>query len=268
MESLVRELTQVLSAIGMMVGLLAVVPLLPFVAYVFLRLREGREGPRDPHLGIKCVLHMFTTVSLLVTLMGTTLFVSYFLEPDEPAATARGADESSPELRTGMAMILSGGIFLGLHLAVVTVMTNDHHLPAVRRLFRGSLAVLTGLVTLTALVMFMVALFQKDSRWANMYPSFSLLIVWGPAWLVSLLLLLTFGAPRRALASFAQPRTTGPFAAPGGSPAATPAPTYPPVAVPPAGAPPQTSYAPPVPPAPPAPTPRQPPPNPPRAKPL
>jgi hypothetical protein len=165
------------------------------IPYAVLRLRETREEA-DPRLGLRVALSFFFSLALLLVLTGLTVFVvdllqqSNFLGPRRFGGIGR-QDFPNQAQRTAFALMVSGGLFILLHFIFLVVMTDRQSRSPVRRMFIGWRFVIHGLVVMFTMTLLMIVLFQID-RVQNVEVIQTLLgflAVWGPSWLVHLMLL-------------------------------------------------------------------------------
>jgi hypothetical protein len=165
-------------------------------------MREGKTGDADPQIGVKTALHYFCSAGILMVLMGLTIvFVDLFTREDRamqfgpPGVGQRmRAVDDSEAIRTGVAIMVTGFAFAVLHGLLLTG-TNDRKYPAARRAFTGTRLAIHGLVVLFCLTMLIVLLVQPRFEFGTIKPFLAALLVWGPSWVVHLVLLIA-GTPR------------------------------------------------------------------------
>ena len=189
--------------LGMGVGLLASAFLLvPFVLlglaipYAVLHSRDSRSLERDPQLGIKTALYFFYSVCILLILSGATVIVVDMVQDQQWGAPAggfapvrRSGEWFNPAKRNGTALIFAGLTFGLLQFVLIHMATNDRRWPLVRRVFTGWRMAISGLVVLITFTLLVVNLFEVDVRIDSLKNFLAILCVWGPAWLVDLILL-------------------------------------------------------------------------------
>jgi hypothetical protein len=162
------------------------------IPYAVLRMREGKTGETDPQIGLKSALHFFCSAGILMVLFGLTIiFIDLFLREDRP----RGAPpDESRAIRTGVGIMVSGFCFAVLHGLLLTG-TNDRKLPATRRAFTGARFAIHGMVVLFSLTALIVSLCLPNLDFRTLKPYLATLLVWGPSWIVHMILLIV-GTPR------------------------------------------------------------------------
>jgi hypothetical protein len=181
------------------------------VVYGLLRSRDARSPAPDPHLGIKTVYYFAFSLSVLLALTGVTFIVSDAIEesdlfgaPSRPDVDPmfgpvgprrfgdgmRGSSDWRTAQRLGSALIVAGLAVGLLHAVLILTTTNDLRRPGVRRVFIGYRLAIHGVVNLTAFTMLMMQLFQKEDFSRDvMSPVLAVLLIWGPSWIVHLVLL-------------------------------------------------------------------------------
>lgn len=199
------------SALGLGLAGLVWLSLLPFflfglaIPYAVLRIREGKGNEREPQIGLKAGLHYFTSAGILLALLGLTIiFVDLFTREErkpfvppggvQPAPQVPQRDGDSPTIRVGLAVLVTGVLCTLLH-ALLLLNTNDRRAPMVRRTFTGTRFAIAGLIVLFSILSLLIVLFQKNVEFKTIKPILAVLLVWAPAWLVHLVLLI-FGTPR------------------------------------------------------------------------
>jgi len=163
-------------AIQVVTPLLGIMLFGPVVLYLVARWRAHREPTNDPQLGLKFVLHYFSTLSFHVALAGGTLLLYTMLRP--------GGDDhqgKSQMYRLAFGFIVPSGIVLVLSL-VALVRTNDATLLGVRKLFAGFNLLITGLAGFAALILGFQALFMKGSTGGMGHLGGAAIVVYCSAW--------------------------------------------------------------------------------------
>lgn len=186
--------------------LLPVFLLTLLAGYVLLRVRDARTEERDPDIGIKAALHYFLSLSILLIVNGLTL-VAVEAMTSKPTKTERVApgggfrngpaikEDTSATQRTGWGLAAAGLLLSLLHFGVLKGTTNDDRRPAARHLFLGWRFAIHGLVLVITVTALVVTLFQKDFGNATIRKTFfATLLIWGPSWVIHLLLLQVSGA--------------------------------------------------------------------------
>lgn len=191
---------------GQVTILILLLALLPGLAlgYLVLRIREGKSTPDDPHIGIKSGLHYFISASIIILLVGLhIIFHDLIVEEGRRKDVDRmqkefggqaPAREESPAVRLGLALIVTGVVF-GLIHGLLLLATNEGRYGGPRRVFTATRLVICGLIVVLAVSSMFLKLFQKDAKFDWVKSELATLIVWGPAWLIHLILLLV-GTPR------------------------------------------------------------------------
>jgi hypothetical protein len=172
------------------------------IPYLILRYQDARSPDPDPHLGMKAVLYFVFSLGVMLALLGLTVLLSDALEQsdlfnDSPSHVrdlpgprrSSSADDWREAQRQGSALLLAGIAVSLLHLVLILVSTNDLRRPGVRRVYIGYRLAAHGLVNLGAFTMLLWLLFDKNVRWASICPPLAALIIWGPSWVVHLVLL-------------------------------------------------------------------------------
>jgi hypothetical protein len=139
----------ILRGLGYILLFTLVAPLFP-LAYVVLRWRVA--GRDEQGIGSYGALLYFRTVALLVAIAGAANLSYGILSttPIDPALT-----------RLSWGMLLGGGIFLGLNVALGRLFTVVGNVKETRRVFAGFLMIISGLVTLFVLVLLFLSLFVQ-----------------------------------------------------------------------------------------------------------
>jgi hypothetical protein len=164
-------------------------------AYAVLYVKDRRNEERDPEIGLKSALYFMLSLSILLILAGLTVLVVDFLtEEDRLPAGMRRSSEFSDVQRTAFAMMVSGFAIGLFHLVVILGFTNDRRFPATRRVFVGWRLAICSLIVFIAFTVLVVQVFQKTVAWKDLKPVFGTLLVWGPAWLIHLLLMRFYGS--------------------------------------------------------------------------
>jgi hypothetical protein len=192
-----------LSVIFALLGVMPFVLLGLAIPYAVLRLRDAQNRQADPQLGLKVVMHYFFSLGILIALSGLTVWVvDFILQLDlfrgsSSYSTYNREPFPNGAQRTGMGLIVSGGIFIGLHLVFLLALTGTRDLGAVRRMFVGWRFAIHGLVLMVAGTFLAILLFQKDEgQWNQQKQTLiGILIVWAPSWLLHLVL-LALSSPR------------------------------------------------------------------------
>jgi hypothetical protein len=171
------------------------------IPYLVLSLRDGQNEERDPEIGLKSALYFMFSLSVLLVLGGLTAVVVDALDE-------RSAYDLSEAQRNGFAMIISGIAFGLFHLFVIMGFTNDRRFPAARRVFVGCRLAVCGLVFGTTFTILVVQVFQASLSFRELRPTLGVLMVWGPAWIVHLVLLRIYrsNSPSRFRRRVDEPR--------------------------------------------------------------
>lgn len=178
--------------------------------YVVCRLRE-RNGPPDPHIGIKTSHHLFYTAGLLLLLTGVSMISVEMMNLDADhrrfgdfGPFGRGGFAQEPffergAVRAGLAFMLVGGAFALLH-RLLLLGTNDGSMRNVNRAFLAVRFGVSGLTVMFILTIMLAQFFQRGSEFRDIKPFLGLLIVWMPAWILFMTFLL-IGTPRGSATS-------------------------------------------------------------------
>ncbi len=165
------------------------------IPYAVLYLRDGRNEDHDPEIGLKSALYFMFSLSILLILSGLTILVVDFLMGDKKLAPAGKPLTEFSETQRNAAALMVSGFAIGLfHLVVILGFTNDRRYPAARRVFVGWRLAIHSLVVLVAFTALVMQLFQVDVGWEDMKMLFGVLLVWGPSWLIHLLLMRMYGS--------------------------------------------------------------------------
>jgi hypothetical protein len=191
-----------------------------------LRIRDARAEQPDPELGIKAGYHAFLTAGILLALTGLSISVIDLLgdafegnqnpnqqpqfqpqfnpqfgkggfAPPQPQPRMRNNDDpfSRMSQRVAWPLVISGVLFSLIAMLLVRLGTNDSHYPAVRRTFGGVRLVVAGLTVMSAGVLIIELLFQKDLATTRPYAmGVGALAIWFPAAAVQVFLLKRLGA--------------------------------------------------------------------------
>jgi len=149
-----------------MMFLYGIIPLAPAV-YLFLKWRSYRdEEPGDPSLGMKVILSYFRLIALHVLLLGLVLTIYGALQ-----------GRYGNEMRSGLGLILGGGVLYVLQLLVRT-RTSLTGVSQVERLFRAVNLLIAGLVANAAVIAFFIGVLAGE--WSQMRLPLAALVVYGP----------------------------------------------------------------------------------------
>jgi hypothetical protein len=189
------------------------------IPYAVLKSRDGRGLEHDPQIGLKAVLYHVFSLSILIALSGATVIVIDALEDRTAmpsggsgasgtggAKTSAGTTSFNEAQRVGGALIVAGAGVAVMHLFLIIGATNDRRFGDVKRVFVGWRLAISALVVLAAFTALVVIGFQEKTTLDDLKPPFGVLLVWGPTWLVHLVLLRLYlvHPPRR-------PSVTSPF---------------------------------------------------------
>lgn len=166
-----------LGMLAPMVGMLLFASLWGVVIlYVIARWRYHRAGIVDNQLGLKFVLHMFRLHGYQLVLLGAFLMLYSVL--------AKGnSDMRSPIWRAALGFLTAGGVVFGAHTVLLTK-TNQAEQPLVGRLYGGLSLMITGLIAMIGLIAGTQALFAKGDMGNEGRGFWSLVFVYGAAWVV------------------------------------------------------------------------------------
>jgi hypothetical protein len=196
MEDIFRNLGL---GLALLVQIILVIPFLLLalaIPYAVLHSRDSRSLERDPQLGIKTALYFFYSVCILLVLTGLTVIVVDMVQDQQWGAPAggfarppRSGEWFNTAKRNGTALIFAGLTFGLLQFVLIHMATNDRRWPLVRRVFTGWRMAISGLVVLTTFTLLVVNLFEVNVQIDSLKNFLAILCVWGPAWLVDLILL-------------------------------------------------------------------------------
>jgi len=149
---------------------------LPVVIYIVARWRTYRDyGGGDPHLGAKVALCVFRIAAFQLLLAGAFLF-SYGL------MTTMDGEARINILRLAGGLFIPGLVVFAAH-TVALHSTNFESMPAVVRMFNGVNMVQTGITGFVALTLACVLMLQKDVPSEMNRVTWSLVLVYVPAWI-------------------------------------------------------------------------------------
>jgi hypothetical protein len=166
------------------------------IAYAVLKLQDARAEQHDPEIGIKAALYFIYSLSILVVLTGINILVVDALEDRPNLGPNRNVEGLTEGQRIGCGLIVAGLALGLLHLILIKAATNDSRWPAARRVFVGWRFAIHGVIVLTTFTVLVVLLFQRDVRWEQIKNVLATLVVWGPSWLIHLVLLRTYSNQR------------------------------------------------------------------------
>jgi hypothetical protein len=174
-----------------------VVLLIPLVAlyalawpYLVLRLRPLRadEEP-DSQVGLKCALFFILSLGILMLLTGLNILVFDAITAEWFAKAVDRLTAFGPPERDSCALMLSGFVFAFFHMILIMGYTNNHKHPEVRRVWIGWRFAIHSLIILAATTMIIFVIFQDSLKEIDLQRPLSVLIVWGPSWLIHLAML-------------------------------------------------------------------------------
>lgn len=165
-----------LSAMGPIMGVFAMLPLMlvPAVLYLVIRWRAQRDGSGDNQVGVKFALHYFIVMAVQIALMGGTLLIYTVI-------STGGSEMKSVMYRVAFGLLVPAAIVLVTHMAIMK-RTNDDQYPSVRRVMTGYNLLITGLLGLIALVLGCQALFMKGDTDGLGHLSGAMVLVYCTAW--------------------------------------------------------------------------------------
>lgn len=166
------------------------------VAYAVLKLQDARAEQHDPEIGIKAALYFIYSLSILVILTGINVLVVDALQDRPNLGPNRNVEGLTEGQRVGCGLIVAGLALGLLHLILIKAATNDSRWPATRRVFVGWRFAIHGLIVLATFTALVILLFQRDVRWETIKDFLATLVVWGPSWLIHLVLLRTYSNQR------------------------------------------------------------------------
>jgi hypothetical protein len=175
-----------------LVAVYLVLPLFPLL-YVILRWRTAGEG--EPGLGLRAALLYFTSISVLVVTTGVA-FLLHSLVSDDPNPEA--VDRMR---RSAYGLLLGGALFFAVNAMVVLRLPAARADDATTRVFRGFVLIMSGLVTLVALLILCVKLFEKGSNIDDLREP----LVWTGVWMICYLAHLGILRPKSHREPFEHP---------------------------------------------------------------
>jgi hypothetical protein len=175
---------------GIIVSAVLLVGLLGLVfPYLVLRLRSVPPEEQDSQVGLKCALYLILSLGVLLFLTGLNILVYDAIEADWFAKAMDRLNKFEQSERDACALMLSGFVFAFFHLVLVLGYTNNHRHPEVGRVWVGWRFAIHSLIVLAATTMLIHVIFQPSVRDPEIQLPLSVLIVWGPSWLIHLVML-------------------------------------------------------------------------------
>ncbi len=162
--------------------------------YAVLYLRDSRNEVHDPEIGLKAALYFMFSLSILLMLSGLTILIVDFLKDDKNAPSGKPLADFNEAQRTAFAWMVSGFAIGLFHLVMILGFTNDRRFPATRRVFVGWRLAIHSVVVLVTFTTLVTQVFQRDVHWDDLKQVFGILLVWGPSWLIHLLLMRMYGS--------------------------------------------------------------------------
>jgi hypothetical protein len=188
-----------LEVLSTSIALMGIIPLLLLglaIPYAVLSLRDSRELERDPQVGWKSILYFIFSLSILQMLVALTIVLIDLLSGTNSVGKQSG-DLLNPTLRTGLGILLAGGLFFFVHLFLIIFASNARRFPAARRVFLGARLAVHSLVVLIAFTALIVQFIDIEHIQAEALKTpFGTLVIWIPSWVAHLALLRT--APHNA----------------------------------------------------------------------
>jgi len=179
-----------MAILGYSLFLLPVAALGLGLPYMVLRLRTVPAEEQDSQIGLKCVLYFVFSLGILMFLTGLTILVAdLMMEGDWFIKSADRLKRFDTTHRNAAALMLSGGLFAFVHLILLLGYTNNRRYPEVRRVWVGWRFAIHSMVVLLATTMVILVLFSEVTDARNLQLPLSILLVWGPSWLIHLALL-------------------------------------------------------------------------------
>lgn len=198
----------------------AILLLIPHLfQYIGLRVRNAAlpDAEKDPQLGRKFALHVFSNLSILLILVGVTVSVvdllDYAFEGRNRGFGPRGgfgpgggfgpaparAEWFNEQQRTAAALLLSGFLHFVLFTVILLAATNNGSQRLVARSFVLARLLLAGVITMGATTTFLITMLQKgDTNYDVLKLAIGLGLVWGPTALAHLLMAMAFRDRKRA----------------------------------------------------------------------
>jgi hypothetical protein len=216
-DNSLRDLVALGQALALGVFFAPIVLLALAIPYAVLRVQDSTRPEHDPQLGLKTALYFMYSLSILMILIGLTIYaidlglnrfgaVNEELKVREaPQGAPQGKrlvlekaarkdlgtylTELSPVKRTSYALIVAGLVFFFFHLVVIVGWTNQRRWPEARRVFVGWRFAIHSLVVFSDVTVVIWYLFQKDPERDWLVRMFAILAVWLPSWILHLILL-------------------------------------------------------------------------------
>ncbi len=200
------DLFEQMMPVTVTVIVLAVVPTLLLalaIPYAVLRLRDTQSTPHDNQVGLKAALYFFSSVGIMLILNGGFILVleEFVIKPQREEfqrafAAAKEPDEFPNQThRVGFGLATAGAVLTVFHWLFIMAATNDGRFPSTRRLFGGWRFAIDGMIVTIAVIALALILWQKEGFMGDKfkYPrriTYSALMVFAPAWLLEMVLLL------------------------------------------------------------------------------
>lgn len=197
------NLAAVFSGLAIVFMLLAVAStVMPLVAmaYVALRIQDARQETPDPRLGMKTAFHLIHTLSILLVLIGASIFtvdqMSGAIAPNKvnlgpappnpfgapaPRVVPGAKGEASAAAQRVAAGLITSGLLFGISFWAFLFGTNDNTHRSVRRVFVGARMALCLLVTMITVTGLMVVMMQKTPEHELTESLIGMFLVWFPA---------------------------------------------------------------------------------------
>lgn len=180
-------------ALGSMSFLLMAIPFaltLLAAPYMVLRFWFARAEEQDPQVGLKCALYFILSLGVLMFLGGLNILVydlvgrgNWFEKAGDLLSKFDGTH------RAACSFMLSGFVFAFFNLVLILGYTNQSRFPETGRVFVGARFAVHSLIVLAATTMVIFLIFQEIVPTGALEFSLSVLMVWGPAWLIHLIML-------------------------------------------------------------------------------
>jgi len=142
------------------------------LAYVFVRWRAGSDS--EPGNGTYAGLLYFRAVSLLVFCTGLSLCLHSLIDED----AGRRSMENMRRVAAGL--MVGGLVFHLLQWAFISQLSSAAKSVQVRRVFRGFVLVVSGLVSMGTVILLCVLMFDEHTHFEDFKP----LLAWVGVWTI------------------------------------------------------------------------------------
>jgi len=145
------------------------IPLGPLV-YLFIRWRAGKGEPAEQNLGVKVIAYYFRTLGYHIALIGFSILLVDLLKN---SYTTNG--------KTGTAILIIGLLVYAVHWVIVRRGFKENQFPFTGRVYMVFNLILTGLVGLSAAIIWISIILSKRPR--DFETPLAFLLVYVIAWI-------------------------------------------------------------------------------------